>query len=316
VKLRRFGPPSLAARGDFLVPIVGQGTWPTPDRDALRRGIDLGLTHIDTAEMYGNGRSEEIVGEAIAPYPRESLFVVTKVLPSNATANGVARACERSLRRLKTDYLDCYLLHWRGEIALEETLGAFEQLLREGKIRSLGVSNFDPWDLREAATALRSEPIACNQVLYNLGERTPEAHELLWARENESAFVAYTPLARPPRPLRQAQGDMTLTAEPIEASHPELVEACHPELVEGRRIEGLGEDVLTEIAHRHRVTPEAVALAFLLRHPLAFAIPKANTLAHVEANAAAGDLELDPSEIAAIDAAYPARERTGPLPTN
>jgi diketogulonate reductase-like aldo/keto reductase len=260
------------------VPIVGQGTWPVPNRDALRRGIDLGMTHIDTAEMYGDGRSEDVVGEAIAPYPRESLFVVSKVLPSNGTARGVARACERSLRRMKTDYLDCYLLHWRGEVDLAETMGALEALVDAGKIRSLGVSNLDPWDLREAASALRRARIACNQILYNLGERTPEAHELPWARENASAFVAYTPLARPSSPA--------------------------------------GERVLGEIAARHGVTAEAVVLAFLARDPLAFVIPKANSLAHVEANAAAGDLELEAYEIAAIDAAFPARERTGALPTN
>jgi diketogulonate reductase-like aldo/keto reductase len=260
------------------VSIVGQGTWPVPNRDALRRGIDLGMTHVDTAEMYGDGRSEEVVGEAIAPYPRESLFIVSKVLPSNGTSRGVARACERSLRRLKTDYLDCYLLHWRGEVDLAETMGALEALVDAGKIRSLGVSNLDPWDLREAASALRRARIACNQVLYNLGERTPEAHEFPWARENASAFVAYTPLARPSSPA--------------------------------------GERVLGEIAARRGVTPEAVVLAFLTRDPLAFVIPKANSLAHVEANAAAGDLVLDAGEIAEIDAAYPARERSGALPTN
>jgi len=260
------------------VSIVGQGTWPVPNRDALRRGIDLGMTHIDTAEMYGDGRSEEVVGQAIAPYARESLFIVSKVLPSNGTTRGVARACERSLRRLKTDYLDCYLLHWRGEVDLAETMEALEALVDAGKIRSLGVSNLDPWDLREAASALRRTPIACNQILYNLGERTPEAHELPWARENESAFVAYTPLARP-----------------------------HSRT---------GDDALEAIATRRGVSPEAVVLAFLARDPLAFVIPKANSLAHVEANAAAGDLVLDEDEITRIDAAYPARERIGALPTN
>jgi diketogulonate reductase-like aldo/keto reductase len=249
-----------------------------PDRAALRRGIELGMTHIDTAEMYGDGRSEEIVAEAIAPYPRDSLFLVSKVLPSNATARGVVRACERSLGRLRTDYLDCYLIHWRGDVPLDETMRALEKLATGGKIRSLGVSNFDPWDLREAAAALAHVPIACNQVLYNLGERTPEEHELPWARANGSAFVAYTPLARP----RSARGAA----------------------------------VLAEIAARRAVTAEAVALAFLLRDPLAFVIPKANTIAHVEANAAAGELDLDPSEIAAIDAAFPARERAGALPMN
>jgi len=258
--------------------VIGQGSWPTPDRAALRRGIELGMTHIDTAEMYGDGRSEEIVGEAIAPYPRASLFVVSKILPSNGTRAGIARACERSLRRLRTDYLDCYLIHWRGEVALEETMRGLEALVTAGKIRSLGVSNFDPWDLREASAALEREPIACNQVLYNLGQRTPEAHEFAWSRENGSVIVAYTPLARPKRPE--------------------------------------GERVLAGIAARRGVTPEAVALAFIVRDPVAFAIPKANRLEHVEANAVAGDLELDPSEIEAIDAAYPARERSGALPTN
>jgi diketogulonate reductase-like aldo/keto reductase len=260
------------------VSVVGQGTWPVPDRDALRRGIDLGLTHIDTAEMYGDGRSEEIVGEAIAPYPRESLFIVSKVLPSNATPRGIVRACERSLKRLGTDYLDCYLLHWRGDPSLEDAMCGLEALVHDGKIRSLGVSNLDPWDLREAVAALDNAPIACNQVLYNLGERTVEAHELPWTRENDAAFVAYTPLARP----RSAAG----------------------------------EKLLGQIASAHGATVEAVALAFLLRFANAFVIPKANTIAHVEANARAADIALGDDEIAAIDAAYPVRERTGALPTN
>jgi len=272
MKRRTFGTTQIE------VPIVGQGTWPIPDRDALRYGISLGMTHIDTAEMYGDGRSEEIVGEAIAGMARDSLFIVTKVLPSNGTSEGVARACERSLRRLGLDYVDCYLLHWRGDVALDETMRALEALVRAGKARSIGVSNLDAWDLREASGALATERIACNQILYNLGERTPEAEELPWAREQGSAFVAYTPLARPPSPR------------------------------------GLG--VLREIAATHRVSVEAVTLAFLLRDPITFAIPKANRMEHVAANAAAGDIALAPSEIAAIDAAYPARERRGALPTN
>ena len=120
--------------GGPQVPLVGQGTWPLPEREALRRGIALGMTHIDTAEMYGDGRSEEIVGEAIAPFPRGSLFIVSKVLPSNATRNGIVRACERSLRRLRTDYLDCYLLHWRGSAPLEDAMRGLERLLQDGKI--------------------------------------------------------------------------------------------------------------------------------------------------------------------------------------
>jgi len=271
--MRRFG------WTEYEVPVVGQGTWPVPDRDALRRGLELGMSHIDTAEMYGEGRSEEVVGEAIAGARREGIFLVSKVLPSNATRSGTLKACERSLRRLKTDYLDCYLLHWRDDVPLSETMEALAGLVESGKIRSFGVSNFDPWDLREAAAALGGRGrIACNQVLYNLGERTPEHHELPWGHGNDTAFVAYTPLARP----------------------------------KGRR----AEEVLGEIAAAHRVTREAVALAFLTRDPLSFVIPKANTVAHVEANAAAGDLELEPDEIAAIDAAYPARERAGELPMN
>jgi diketogulonate reductase-like aldo/keto reductase len=269
---RRFGSkgPAVAA--------VGQGTWPIPCRDALRRGIELGMTHIDTAEMYGDGRSEEIVADAIAPFPRDSLFIVSKVLPSNATRRGIVQACERSLARLRTDYLDCYLLHWRGETALDEALAGLERLVDDGKIRSLGVSNLDPWDLREAAAALARAPIACNQVLYNLDERTPEDHELPWARAYGCALVAYTPLAR--RHSRDAEA------------------------------------VLQEIARRRALTPEAVALAFLLRDPLVFVIPKANNLEHVEANARAGELELSPDEIATLETAYPKRARTGPLPMN
>lgn len=269
---RRFG-----ATG-FEVPVIGQGTWPLPDRDALRRGIELGMTHIDTAEMYGDGRSEEIVGEAMAPYPRESLFIVSKVVPSNGRRDRLQRACERSLRRLGTDYLDCYLLHWRGDVELAETMAGLEALLDAGKIRGLGVSNFDPWDLREAAAGLRRAPIACDQVLYNLGERTPETHELPWCRENDAAFVAYTPLGRPRN--RAA------------------------------------ESVLTDIAGERGVTSEAVALAFVVRDPITFAIPKANAQAHVEANAAAGDLVLSNDESERIVAAYPARKRSGSLPMN
>ncbi len=272
MRTKPFGPTGVE------VSVIGQGTWPTPDRDALRRGIDLGMTHIDTAEMYGDGRSEEIVGEAIEAYPRERLFVVSKVLPSNGSRKGVAAACERSLRRLRTDYLDCYLLHWRGSNDLAETMEALEALVEAGKIRSLGVSNLDPWDLREAAAALRKAPIACDQVLYNLQERTPEAHELPWCRENGAAFVAYTPLAR----LPAAQGEATLI----------------------------------DIARRYVATPEAIALAFLVRDRCSFAIPKANTIAHVEANARAVEIELTPDECEAIDRAYPVADRKGALPTN
>jgi diketogulonate reductase-like aldo/keto reductase len=267
--------------GGPLVSRIGQGTWPVPDPAALRRGIELGLTHIDTAEMYGSGRSEELVAEAIRGVAREKLFLVSKVLPQNAHAKGVAQACDRSLRRLGLDYLDCYLLHWRGGVTLPETMGALERLVDDGKIRSLGVSNFDPWDLREAAGTLHSRSIACDQVLYNLDERTPEDHELPWARDYGCAIVAYTPLGQPVLDSRDKKFA-----------------------------------VINAIARERGVTPHAVALSFLTRDPLVFAIPKASRVEHVEANAAALRLDLTPDEIAAIDAAHPNRERTGPLPTN
>src|SRR5579863_8251684 len=180
-----------------LVPVIGQGTWPMPDARALRRGIALGMTHIDTAEMYGDGEAERIVADAIDGVPRDSLFIVTKVLPEHADAAGVRRACTASLSRLRLDHVDCFLIHWRGDVPVDETMGALEGLVEDGKARSIGVSNFDTWDLREASLALRRERIACDQVLYNLRERTIEDHELPWCEANESALVAYTPLGLP-----------------------------------------------------------------------------------------------------------------------
>jgi len=272
--------------GGRTVPIIGQGTWNVPlraGRDeairALRAGIDAGMVHIDTAEMYGDGGAETFVGDAIADLPREALFLVSKVLPSNATYAGTIAACERSLRRLRTDYLDCYLLHWRGSTPLAETMRAFETLVADGKIRSLGVSNFDVADLQEAQAALTRERIACNQVLYHLGERTVEAHELPYCREHGIALVAYTPFGR---------GDWN---------------------------EGAGARELAAIAQAHGVTSHAVILAFLTRTEGTFAIPKAATLAHARDNAAGGELRLNSDEIAAIERAYPLRARRGGLPT-
>jgi diketogulonate reductase-like aldo/keto reductase len=269
------------------VPVIGQGTWNVPVRGvladeakrALRRGIELGMTHIDTAEMYGDGASERLIGEAIAGLPRDELFLVTKVLPSHATFAGTIRACEASLSRLRTDYLDAYLLHWRGSVPLRETMRAMEQLVRDGKIRALGVSNFDVSDLEEAAAVLEREPIACNQVLYHLDERTVEAHEIPYAREHEIAIVAYTPFGR------------------------------------GAWNQGAGARVLDTIAAKHGATPRQVILAFLTRDPIVFAIPKASSIAHVEENAGAGELRLDEHDIAAIDAAFPVARRRGGIPT-
>jgi diketogulonate reductase-like aldo/keto reductase len=271
----------------YEVARIGQGSWNLPLRGAaadeakraLRRGAALGLTHIDTAEMYGDGGSERLIGEAIRDLPREALFIVSKVMPSNATYAGTIAACEASLQRLGCDYLDSFLLHWRGGIPLRETLRAMEKLVAEGKIRSLGVSNFDVDDLREAQALLEREPLACNQVLYHLGERTVEAREFAYCREHGVAIVGYTPFGR---------GDY-----------------------EDRP----GTVVLERVAKKHAATIRQIILAFLTRDPIAFAIPKASTAAHAVENAAAGDLVLEAADIEAIDGAFPIRERRGGLPT-
>jgi len=269
------------------VPAIGQGTWNVPVRGApadeakraLRRGVELGMVHIDSAEMYGDGAAEELVGDAIRGLPREQLFLVSKVLPSNASFAGTIGACEQSLRRLGVDYLDCFLLHWRGNLPLAETMRALETLVADGKIRSLGVSNFDVADLEEARGALEREPLACNQVLYHLGERTIEEHELAYCRAHAIALVGYTPFGR---------GDWADRA--------------------GRR-------VLDEIARKHGATARQVTLAFLIRDRDVFVIPKAAQIAHTEENAAAADLRLDAGDVAAIDRAFPVRGRRGGLPT-
>jgi diketogulonate reductase-like aldo/keto reductase len=262
------------------IPTVGQGTWQMAESGAsadeiaaLRAGIARGLTHIDTAEMYGSGGAEELVGRAIKGIPRGDLFLVSKVLPQNASRAGTVRACEQSLRRLGTDYLDVYLLHWRGHVPLVETLTAMEQLVEQGKIRALGVSNFDVDDLEEARRLVRRVPIACNQVLYHLQERHIESELLAYCRGHDIAIVGYSPFGhgRFPQPSSPA----------------------------GR--------VLAAVAARHDATPRQVALAFLTREPTLFTIPKASTAAHAEDNAGALDLALTPGDIADIDAAFPVR---------
>lgn len=260
------------------VPLVGQGTWEMEaDRAAsvaaLRRGLDLGLTHIDTAEMYGAGACEEIVGEAIAGR-RDEVFLVSKVLPENASRSGTVRACEASLRRLKTDRLDCYLLHWRGSHPLAETLAGFEELLARGKIRSFGVSNFDVEDLDELARLVPLERCACNQVLLHLEKRYAEGALLERCRRHGITLVAYSPLG---------QG----------------------RLVRAGRHAAERRAGLEEIARAHGATPQAVALAFLLRSPGVVVIPKAASLAHVEANAAAARLALTAAEVSRLEATFP-----------
>lgn len=268
------------------VPVIGQGTWDVPERGAgreaaiasIRRGVELGMTHLDTAEMYGSGRVEELLAEAIAPIERERLFIASKVLPSNASYEGTIAACERSLRRLRLDYLDLYLLHWPSEYPLEETMGALEELVQRGKTRFIGVSNFDEEEMLRAVGHLTSVPLACNQVLYHLRERGVERRLVPAARDARIAIVAYTPFGRGRFPRDAAKPD----------------------------------GVLGSIAEKHRTTPRAVILAFLTREPNAFTIPKASTLSHVEENARAGSLVLDAEDVAAIDAAFPIGD-DGPL---
>jgi diketogulonate reductase-like aldo/keto reductase len=261
------------------LPAIGQGTWDVPEHGArrhevirtIRRGIELGLTHIDTAEMYGSGEVERILGEALAGTARDEVFVASKVLPSNASYDGVMKACERSLRRLRLAYLDLYLLHWPSSVPLKETMRAFAALIEQGKTRFVGVSNFDVGEMLDAQRLLGSIPLACNQVLYHLNERGIE-HELVpRARESGIAIVAYTPFGRGrfPRGAVSEKG------------------------------------VLGRIARKHGATPRQVILAFLTREPNVFTIPKASSVAHVEENAAAGSLMLDAEDLAQIDAAFP-----------
>ncbi|MDR7548459.1 MAG: aldo/keto reductase [Armatimonadota bacterium] len=274
MRRRRFGWTGVA------VPVIGQGTWEMERHRAaavaaLRRGLDLGMTHIDTAEMYGDGKVEDLVGEAIQGRRRE-MFLVSKVLPQHASREGTIAACERSLRRLRTDYLDCYLLHWPSRHPLAETIAAFERLVRDGKIRTWGVSNFNEEEVEEAVRLAGPRRVACNQVLYHLRERSIEHYVIPTCERHEIAVVAYSPYG---------QGRFR----------------PHP--------------VLASVARERGATPRQVALAFLVRRPSVFTIPKAARIAHVEENAGAGDLRLTAEEVARIEEAFPPpRPRRGHLP--
>ena len=264
--------------------MIGQGTWriDAGKRDsaiaALRESLDLGMTHIDTAEMYGD--AETMIARAIAGR-RDEVFLVSKVLPENASLEGTLKACERSLARLGTDRLDCYLLHWRGEHPLEDTVAAFERLERDGKILSWVVSNFDVPDLEQLAKLCPAGRPACNQVFYHLQERGIEHAVLPWCESRGIAVVGYTPFGPGRFPGPRSAG--------------------------GR--------VLEEIASAHRATARQVALAFLVRRPLLFAIPKAGRAEHAAENAGAGDLRLGGAEIARIEDAFPLGPRPRELPT-
>ena len=255
------------------VPAFGQGTWHMGDdrrraaaeTAALKLGIDLGMTLIDTAEMYGSGGAEEIVAEA-AQGQRDRLFIVSKVLPYNASQKGVIEACERSLKRLKTDRIDLYLLHWRGSVPLAETLAAFMRLQRDGKIRHHGVSNFDLDDMQEWVGLSGGDTVAANQILYNFQRRGPEWELIPWCRERRIAIMAYTPLG---------QSRM------------------------------LQHKALAEIAGRHGATAAQVALAWLLHQDGTMVIPKATRQEHVRENRGALDLRLTADDLAALDRAFP-----------
>jgi diketogulonate reductase-like aldo/keto reductase len=259
------------------VPVLGQGTWNIGDSAgtraseiaAVRRGMELGMTLIDTAEMYGSGRSETLVGEAIAGQ-RERVYLVSKVLPSNASYEGTVRACEVSLKRLGTDALDLYLLHWRGKYPLHETVRGFERLLEQGKIRAWGVSNFDVDDMEELFTTPGGKACAANQVLYNPEHRGIEFNLLPWCDQNGVTVMAYSPVGQ------------------------------------GGRL--LSSTALKKVAGKHSVSTAQAALAWCLRQSLV-AIPKAGSPKHVEENAAAVNLTLEEEDIAVIDKTYPPPNR-------
>jgi diketogulonate reductase-like aldo/keto reductase len=265
------------------VPVIGQGTWYIDHGHrgnavaALRRGVDLGMTHIDTAEMYGD--AELVVAEAITGR-RDAIFLVSKVLPSNASRRGTITACERSLKRLKTDRLDCYLLHWRGSYPLAETVAAFEELVSAGKIRSWGVSNFDTDDLNEMLAVAGAGKIACNQVLYHLQERAIEHAVIPWCEQHGVAVVAYSPFGHNDFPSQRSKAG----------------------------------EVLQKIAQARGASVRQVALSFLTRKISVFAIPKASTPEHAADNAAAGKLLLGDDEIAALDKAFPRGPKPRGLP--
>ena len=266
--------------GDKVV-ALGQGTWRMGEKGgdrkremaALKLGLDLGLSLIDTAEMYGEGGAEEVVGEAVKGR-RDGVFIVSKVYPQNASRHGVALACERSLKRLKTDRIDLYLLHWRGNEPLSETVAGFEALRAAGKIRHWGVSNFDAEDMEELFALPQGKACAANQVLYNLKHRGPEFDLLPWQAKHGIPVMAYSPL-------------------------------------EIGAFANRGET--KRIAERHKATTKQVALAWILRHPDMIVIPKASDPDHVRQNRAALDLTLTSQDLAELDTLSPPPSRKTPL---
>ncbi len=259
------------------IPQLGLGTWHMGERGAnkaaeakaVRAGVDLGVTLIDTAEMYGEGGAEEVVAEAVTGI-RDKVFIVSKVSPHNASRAGAIAACERSLKRLNTDRIDLYLLHWRGSHPVAETVAAFQKLKADGKIRHWGVSNFDTGDMHQVYGVKDGANCASNQVLYNLGSRGIDFDLIADCAKHKVMVMAYTPLG---------QGSV------------------------------LRDAAVAKVAKKHGVAPAAVAIAWTMRHPNVVSIPKASNLAHVKENAAAADLVLDTDDLKALDAAFPPPRR-------
>jgi diketogulonate reductase-like aldo/keto reductase len=271
------------AGGSVQLSVIGQGTWQISTRgraaeqalEALASGVELGMTHIDTAEMYGSGEAEKLVGRLFHDkgMPRERVVLASKVLPQNASYRGTLEACERSLKRLGTSYLDLYMIHWPGPHPIADTMRALEELVDAGKVRALGVSNFDVEETEAARRALRRHPLAFNQVLYHLKERSIERRLLPYCVEHEILVVGYSPFG---------QGNF-----------PEAGTA--------------GRQVLDEIGSKHGRTAREVALRFLTRHPAAVTIPKAERAEHVRDNARGVGWQLSEADVAAIDRAFPVR---------
>lgn len=271
----------VTLRTGETVPQLGLGTWHMGEQrshraaeaDALRLGLDLGMTLIDTAEMYAEGGAEEVVAEAVKGR-RDEVFIVSKVYPHNASRTGTIAACERSLKRLKTNRIDLYLLHWRGSHPLSETVAAFERLKADGKIRHWGVSNLDTDDLDELASVPNGRNCAADQVLYHLGSRGIDYDLIKQCADEKIMVMAYSPLGQG-RILRNA--------------------------------------ALAKVAARHGVSPAAVALAWTMRHPNVVAIPKTSQVERVRENLVAADLKLTPDDLADLDAAFPPPKRPTPL---
>jgi diketogulonate reductase-like aldo/keto reductase len=277
--------PTTALPGGEKVPVLGQGTWRMGEDQgkrrrevaALRLGIELGMTVIDTAEMYADGGAEEVVSAAIKGR-RDDVFVVTKFYPENATPKGMIAACERSLRRLRTDRIDLYLLHWRGEVPLRQTLDGFDLLLRAEKIRYGGVSNFDVSDLEELFALREGKRIVTDQVLYNLVRRGIEVDLLPWCRRRKRPVMAYSP-------------------------------------IEEGLLAGRTHVALSAVAKRHRATPAQIALAWVIREPGVIAIPKTSTRAHVRENRGAAGIRLTKRDLDELDGSFTAPEEPVPLET-